>query len=154
MIELENPDENPCFGCGPRVARGLHLLFRRDGDEVVTTHTPAPDEIGWPGLLHTGLHFTLLYEASYWAALELSGRVMTSFGPAVFEQERLPRVGQPAQARARVAAGDPFTIEARTATPEGKTQATLRTTWRPASRARIEKAGIPLPAYLLDAMEP
>ncbi|MEA3201795.1 MAG: hypothetical protein QOE90_3223 [Thermoplasmata archaeon] len=153
-MDLENPPENPCFGCGPQHARGLRLAFRREGDELVTTHAPQPDEVGWPGLFHTGLHFTLLYEVSYWAALELTGKVMTSFGPATFDQERLPRVGAATTARARIVATDPLTVEARTTSAEGKTQATLRTTWRAASRARTERAGIALPGYLTDSMEP
>ena len=154
MTELENPDENPCFGCGPHHARGLRLTFAREGDVVRTTHVPKQDEIGWPGLLHTGLHFSILYEVSYWGALSLSGRVLTSFGPATFEQLRLPRVGEVTTATARKAAEEPFTIEAVTTSPDGKPQATLRTTWRPASRARIEKSGLNLPSYLLDEMEP
>src|SRR5581483_968800 len=154
MTPLENPSENPCFGCGPQHARGLRLRFAREGDSVVAEHAPREDEVGWPGLFHTGLHFTLLYEVSYWAALELGGKVMTSYGPVAFEQERLPRVGHATRATARIVATDPFTIEARTASPEGKPQGTLRTTWRPASRSRTEKAGIKLPEYLLAEMDP
>lgn len=158
MSQLENPPENPCFGCGPTHARGLRLSFRRErapdgAEEVVTEYAPKVDEIGWPGLLHTGLHFTVLYEVSYWAALELSGKVMTSFGPASFDQKRLPRVGAPFTARARlVADAEGARVEARSES-EGRLAGTLETSWRAASRARIEKAGLKLPEYLLADMD-
>lgn len=160
-MPLDNPPENPCFGCGPAHPRGLRLRFERDGDAVHCTYAPKADEIGWPGLMHTGLHFTVLYEASYWAALELSGNVHTSHGPAAFEQLRLPRVGQPFRATARIAeraapgaAAPGFALEAASATLEGKPLATLRTLWQPASRARVQKAGLDVPAYLLEDMLP
>lgn len=157
---LDNPSDNPCFGCGPGVARGLKLTFCREraldgAEEVVAMHTPREDEIGWPGLLHTGLHFTVLYEASYWAAWELTGQVHTSHGPAAYDQQRLPRVGKPFEARARLAPADEgVRIEARSLNPEGKVLATLGTAWRAASRERTTKAGIALPDYLLRDMAP
>lgn len=158
---LDNPPDNPCFGCGPGLARGLRLNFRREraadgADEVVTEHVPRPDEIGWPTLMHTGLHFTVLYEVSYWGAWELSGQVQNSFGPATYDQRRLPRVGAPFRAAARllgpVEGG--LRMRATSSTLEGKPLATLETTWRPASRAATEKAGIALPDYLLREMAP
>jgi hypothetical protein len=151
---LENPDENPCFGCGPLHSRGLRMSFAREGDAVVSEYAPREDEVGWPGLLHTGLHFTLLYEASYWAALELGGKVMNSYGPMAYEQERLPRTGVATRVEARIVAPEPFTVEATTRSAEGKQQGVLRTTWRPASRARVEKVGLKLPEYLLQDMDP
>src|SRR5574337_979177 len=71
MATLENPRESPCFGCGPRHARGLHLAFERrvaaDGtEEILCEYTPKEDEIGWPGLMHIGLLFLVMMETSYW----------------------------------------------------------------------------------------
>jgi hypothetical protein len=151
---LDNPPENPCFGCGPGHARGLHLQFAREGDEVVCTHTPLPDEIGWPGLFHTGLHFTVLYEVSYWAAWELSGAVMNSFGPGTFDQQRLPRVGHEFAARAKVASRDEhgLRIHAWSTNHEGKPCATLDTAWRWPSRERMERAGLVLPEHITREM--
>ena len=161
MPRLENPPENPCFGCGPRHARGLHLQYEEgaapDGTrEVRTTFTPKADEIGWPGLYHSGLHFTVLYEVSYWAALTLGGRLMVSVGPAVYESPRLPRVGRPYVARARLAgpAGETPVVHAFTETPEGKPCGRLETTWRSIGRDEIEKAGLVLPEYLLAELPP
>lgn len=154
MTPLENPDENPCFGCGPQHARGLRLQFERDGDSVVCTYTPRADEIGWPGLFHTGLHFTALFETCYWAGLELTGKVHVADGAQVFDQKRLPRVGVPFIIRARIVSRDPLRLVAESTTAEGKPCARLETTMRLASRAATERAGIKLPQYLLDEMAP
>lgn len=161
MPTLENPSENPCFGCGPNHARGLRLSFERqtaaDGvEEVSCTYTPKPDEIGWPGLFHISLLFAVLMETSYWAALTLGGRVMTVRGPVAFEAPRLPRVGRTFRARARLleSAGQEPGIECVAEDANGRLHATMTTSWQRASRARVEKAGITLPDYLLEDMDP
>jgi hypothetical protein len=154
MTLLDNPQENPCFGCGPQHPRGLRLQFRREGDAVLTTHTPREDEIGWPGLYHTGLHYSTLFEASYWAALELTGKVQNVTGPQTFDQKRLPRVGKPFTVTARIVSREPLLVRAEAATEDGKPTATLETTWTPASRAAVERAGLKLPDYLMEDMAP
>lgn len=158
---LENPPDNPCWGCGPSHPSGLRLNFERivgaDGvDEVVTRPVPKADEIGWPGLFHTGLHFAVLYEVSYWAAWELSGAVHNSHGPQVFDQHRLPRTGKSFVARARIASrdADGLRLRASSHNADGKPLATLETSWRPASRERAAKAGLELPEYLTREMLP
>ncbi|MGA8604477.1 MAG: hypothetical protein WB788_05375 [Thermoplasmata archaeon] len=155
MVDLENPPENPCFGCGPRHPRGLRLSFREnrtaDGTpEVQGNFTPKPDEIGWPTLFHHGLHFTVLYEASYWAALTLGGALWVSYGPITYHADRLPRVGVAHVVTARlVHRGEAsLSVHATTATDAGKPCGSLESTWRPARRDVIERAGIPLPDYL------
>ena len=161
MIELENPAENPCFGCGPLHSRGLHLSFEEqvttDGIREVLTHfTPQADEIGWPGLFHGGLHYFVLHETSYWAALTLGGKVMQFAGRAEFDQERLPRVGIQHVVRAIVVTREParWGILATTSTLDGKLCGTLRSHWIPASRERVKRAGIAVPEYLLAEMDP
>lgn len=104
--------------------------------------------------MHTGLHFTTLFETSYWAALELTGRVQVASGPQVYDQQRLPRVGLPFHTRARIVSRDPLKIVAESSTAEGKPLARLESTWRPASRAATERAGVKLPPYLTDDMDP
>ncbi len=157
MGALENPPENPCFGCGPQHPRGLRLSFEQgvsaDGEaELRTTFTPAPDEVGWPGIYHTGLHFMVLYEVSYWTALTLGGRLMVSTGPGTYEHRRLPRVGRAHVARARLGEPTPEgqVVNATTETAEGKPCGSLRTLWRPVTSAEVERAGLNLPSYLLD----
>ncbi len=156
MAELENPPENPCFGCGPNHSRGLRLRFEEvraeDGSREVVTHfTPKPDEVGWPTLFHHSLHFGVLYEVSYWAALTLGGRLWVSFGPVTYTADRLPRVGTAHVARARIskAEEDLLTVRAASATSDGRPCGALESTWRPARRDVIERARIPLPEYLL-----
>lgn len=154
MTLLENPDENPCFGCGPKHARGLHLNFERDGDAVVSHYTAKPDEIGWPGIMHTGLHFTTLFETAYWGALELTGQVHVADGEVKYAHERLPRVGTPFTIRARIVSREPLTLRAESVNAQGKRLGSLECAFKPASRAGIERAGIALPQYLLDDMAP
>lgn len=157
MDRLENPRENPCFGCGPLHPRGLRLEFERASgpggvSEIRTTFRPRDDEIGWPGLFHSGLHFTVLYEVSYWAALTLCGRLMVSTGPGTYEHRRLPRVGRDHRAIARLgpAAPEGRTVDAVSETVDGRPCGSLRTYWRPVTRAEIEHAGLTIPDYLLE----
>jgi len=154
MALLENPPENPCFGCGPEHPRGLHLNFERDGDEVVCRFTPKTDEIGWPGIMHTGLHFTVLFETCYWGALELTGKVQVADGPIAYVHQRLPRVGVPFTVRARIATSEPLKLVAESVSDQGKPLGRIEIGFKPASRAGIDRAGLKLPQYLLDDMAP
>jgi len=161
MPFLENPPENPCFGCGPNHPRGLRLAFRSevadDGtQEVRGEFTPKSDEVGWPTLFHHGLHFTVLYEASYWAALTLGGKLWVSTGPITYSADRLPRVGLLHTVSARLIESADTSLRARAEThgPGGKLCGRLDSAWRPASRAVAERAGIPLPEYLVAEMDP
>ena len=155
MTELENPPENPCFGCGPAHPRGLRLRFERaaadDGHEEVRAHfVPQPDEVGWPTLFHQGLHFTVLYETAYWTALTLGGKLWVSFGPLSYQADRLPRVGVRHVARGRIVRLTPreLAIHSTTETEEGRPMGRLESVWRPARREVLDRAGISLPDYL------
>ncbi|HEV8361110.1 MAG TPA: hypothetical protein VGR28_11720 [Candidatus Thermoplasmatota archaeon] len=156
MPFLDNPSESPCWGCGPQHARGLHLQFERVGDEVLVRYTPKADEVGWPGLFHTGLHYAVAYECAYWACLELGGAVGIPKGPQNWDQQRLPPTGAPFLARARIAAATPdgLKIQVRSESLEGRLYATLDVGFRWSSRAKVEASGVQLPAYLLDEMKP
>jgi len=161
MPLLENPDESPCFGCGPQHPRGLRLQFERgtapDGvPEVRTRFVPKPDEIGWPGLFHHGLHFLVLNEVAYWAALTLTGRIWVLEGPATYAFERLPRVGMAHVARARIVETRPerLTIRATSETEQGKPCGSVIAPWRLSSRTAVERAHLELPGYLLPDLGP
>lgn len=161
MTLLENPAESPCFGCGPQHARGLHLSFERrtalDGaEEIVCEYVAKADEIGWPGLMHTGLLFLVMMETSYWTALTLGGRVHTVAGPMAYEPLRLPRVGKVFQSRARLAGseGEKLRITCTAEGADGRRHATMTSSWRRATRSSVERAGLVLPTYLLEDMDP
>lgn len=51
-----------CFACGQRNDAGLKLVFRREGDAVVTEYTPDERFQGFPGVVHGGVLATLLDE--------------------------------------------------------------------------------------------
>jgi hypothetical protein len=161
MPALENPPENPCFGCGPRHPRGLHLSFEEttapDGvPEVRTKFVPKPDEIGWPTLFHHGLHFMVLYETSYWTALTLGHRLWVSQGPITYDALRLPRVGVAHVVRGRITktTAEQLEIRAETATESGKPCGVLLSSWVPARKEVLDRAGVTLPDYLLSEISP
>ena len=64
-----------CFACGPDNARGLHLVFEREGDAVVSNYTPDAALGGYGTILHGGLTSTLLDEAMAWAVYGLLDRL-------------------------------------------------------------------------------
>ena len=59
--------EQYCFGCGRHNPIGLHLLFERDGQDVVARYTPRREDTGFPGVMHGGIAALLLDEAMGWA---------------------------------------------------------------------------------------
>jgi hypothetical protein len=117
---------------------------------------PQSDEIGWPTLFHHGLHFMVLYETSYWTALTLGHKLWVSEGPISYDAVRLPRVGIAHVARGRIVITGPTRLEirAQTATESGKPCGTLKSSWVPARRDVVERAGIPLPDYLRSELSP
>lgn len=63
VTELDKIREYPnCFGCGKNNPNGLQLIFRHQGDALVTDFTPGGTHEGWPGIVHGGIISTLLYE--------------------------------------------------------------------------------------------
>jgi acyl-coenzyme A thioesterase PaaI-like protein len=51
-----------CFACGQRNDAGLKLVFRREGETIVTEYTAGPALQGFPGVVHGGILATLLDE--------------------------------------------------------------------------------------------
>src|SRR5262245_16147879 len=51
-----------CFACGARNGNGLQLVFRQEGDAIVTEFTPNERFQGFPGVIHGGILATLLDE--------------------------------------------------------------------------------------------
>ena len=51
---------NRCFVCGPSNPIGLHLRFRIDGDVCRAEFTPGEAHMGYDGVTHGGIIFSLL----------------------------------------------------------------------------------------------
>ena len=68
MSKLQLPYTRNCFVCGVHNPHGLHLRFRREGEEVLADFTPQPEHAGFRGIVHGGVLATVLDEAMFWAA--------------------------------------------------------------------------------------
>jgi acyl-coenzyme A thioesterase PaaI-like protein len=54
------PAANRCFVCGPANPNGLKLRFRIDGDVCRAEFTPGDVHMGYDGVTHGGIIFSLL----------------------------------------------------------------------------------------------
>jgi len=92
--------EQYCFGCGRHNPIGLHLVFERDGDDLVAAYEPRGEDAGFPGMMHGGLATLLLDEAMGWAMyadrvfavtakMETRYRRPVELGPALIVRARL-----------------------------------------------------------------
>lgn len=73
--ELLRP--NHCFGCGPDNADGLRIRIYRDGertDRLVGTFEPHASRLGFPGIVHGGVQFTVLDCMAAWILIGLRTR--------------------------------------------------------------------------------
>lgn len=59
----DTSDYQLCFACGQRNPYGLHLIFRQEGDSIVTDFMPREEHQGFPGVIHGGIVATLMDEA-------------------------------------------------------------------------------------------
>jgi uncharacterized protein (TIGR00369 family) len=68
------PYTRDCFVCGAHNPHGLHLRFRREGDEVLSDFTAQTEHAGFRGIVHGGILATVLDEAMFWAAASTTKR--------------------------------------------------------------------------------
>ncbi|HXI85767.1 MAG TPA: PaaI family thioesterase [Verrucomicrobiae bacterium] len=68
MSKQPLPYTRDCFVCGAHNPHGLHLRFRREGDEVHADFTAQVQHAGFRGIVHGGILSTVLDEAMFWAA--------------------------------------------------------------------------------------
>ncbi len=76
-----------CYVCGFENPMGLHVKYVRDGDQGCRADYVARQEhVGWPGLMHGGLLFTLMDEAVAWALIYAGLRGVTAKAEVRFRQ--------------------------------------------------------------------
>jgi uncharacterized protein (TIGR00369 family) len=134
--DTSRPDDfTRCFGCGQDNHRGLRMVFRLEGDEVVSEWTPATEFGGYGRVLHGGITATILDEAFGWALY----RMRDQFGLTLDMSVRylgMLRVGKLLTVRARIVEEDEKTavMEAEIRDHEGRLAASGRGSMRFISR--------------------
>jgi hypothetical protein len=78
-VELENdPDDNPCFGCGPKNPIGMRMRFFDDGKVVRSELTLDDRYSGSWGVVLDPIVYAALDEMVTWAACGPRGRAWAS----------------------------------------------------------------------------
>ncbi len=99
---IDNPDVwRFCFACGDDNPIGLKLKFSYDGEQVEAKFVPGKYHQGWGDIIHGGILYTLLDEATAYAVLcHGIGSCVTAKSQIRFIQPA--RVGEPIHITARV----------------------------------------------------
>ncbi len=117
-------DAEHCFVCGPRNPIGLRLRFELDGACCRGQFTSAPDHVGFDGVTHGGIVFSVLDDAmanwfflqgarGYTAKAEVRYHAPMPIGAtAHIECQVLKRKGRLVQISARASAADGSTTYA------------------------------------------
>lgn len=100
QVDLVFPDDGGCFGCSPTNPDGLHLRFRRAGDEIYVRYTVPERFHGAPGIAHGGIVATLLDEISCVVAVFVLDRHVVT-GELSVRYERPVPVEAPLELTAR-----------------------------------------------------
>ena len=74
-VELENSDDNLCFGCGPQNPMGLKLRFFTENDHIITECVPTKWWSGQPGVVNPGILYAVLVDLIIWTAGGILNRV-------------------------------------------------------------------------------
>jgi acyl-coenzyme A thioesterase PaaI-like protein len=106
MAIIELPHTHGCLVCGRANPKGLHLHLHVDESSgaVHTSFTPAPEHIGFEGIIHGGILATVLDEAMVWAAT-WSGRRFCVCGEMTIRFRKAAEVGKPIMVKASVETG-------------------------------------------------
>ncbi|HXO66839.1 MAG TPA: PaaI family thioesterase [Candidatus Dormibacteraeota bacterium] len=80
----DHTDYQLCFVCGGKNPGGLGLVYRQEGDAIVTEFTGRAEHQGFPGVVHGGLLSTILDETMGRTALftrtwTMTGRLEVRF---------------------------------------------------------------------------
>ena len=141
--ELPNdPDDNPCFACGPRNPLGLRMRFFDDGKVVRSTLTLDERHGGSHAHVLAGIVFGAMEEALYWRAWARFGEHARSAtqGPSLLLFTHDVLVDKPFVVEAEVVAdhGDVKDLRARVVQGGGEC-ARLGWTYRRQTRDEIER---------------
>lgn len=60
MTDVSDAEAHHCFVCGPANPIGLHVRFALEGDVCVARFTPGEHHVGYAGVVHGGIVFSLL----------------------------------------------------------------------------------------------
>ena len=91
---------NRCFVCGPANPAGLQVRFRMDDDVCRAQFTPAPEHMGYDGVTHGGIVFSLLDDVmANW--LWLQGQQCVTARAEIRYRQPLP-VGTPVTLEGRL----------------------------------------------------
>ncbi len=100
MSSLLESSANQCFVCGEANSIGLKLSFRIDGDVCRTEFTPTEAHMGYQGLTHGGIIFSLLDDVmANW--LWLQGERCFTARADIRYRESLP-IGTPVRVEGRM----------------------------------------------------
>ena len=141
--ELPNDaEDNPCFCCGPKNPVGLRMRFFDDGTTVRSALTLDDRYGGSHENVLSGIVFSALEDALYWAAWARFGEHATiaTEGPSELVFAHGVRVGKPFVVEATVVRdhGDVKDMRAKVVQSGGEC-ATLAWTYRRMTRDEIEK---------------
>ena len=78
MKKIELLDDGHCFVCGKSNQSGLKLVFRKDGDKVVSEFVPQKYHQGFKDIVHGGIISAVLDEAMVKAVLFLGIEAVTA----------------------------------------------------------------------------
>lgn len=141
--ELPNdPEDNPCFCCGPRNPVGLKMRFFDDGTTVRSTLTLDERYGGTHAHVISGIVFATMEEILYWTAWARFGEHATTAteGPSLLAFHKSVLVDKPFALEATVLRdhGDVKDLRVKV-TQAGNECATLGWTYRRLTREEIER---------------
>lgn len=107
----DHTDYRLCFVCGNNNQAGLGLVYRQEGDEIVTEFVGKTEHQGFPGVVHGGLLSTILDETMGRTALFT--RTWTMTGRLEIRFRNPAPMGERLTCRARLSRGRNSSFEAR-----------------------------------------
>ncbi len=96
----DTTDYQRCFACGQENPHGLHMVFRLEGDTVVSDFLPREEHQGFPGVIHGGIIAAVLDEALNRTSMLTEHPTWTLTGRLEVRYRRYVPYGPPLRVRA------------------------------------------------------